>query len=711
MTKKPRNIFKDLPHDVRRHFILNLYLGILHLITHLLRLNEFGGESLQKIFEKYPFLAGYFEQMYDYLPDGVTWEEALEKWRKDLATWESSAPCELPLVALSQQLDVSISQRIALICIGLVEEDSRFGTLFAELQEPLAARRPGLELVSRLVLAEDASEDDDDPWQLIMPLLAAGLIEALNPEEPRSEWILRPSSALWDAIRGAPGSQPLPGATYQASTNFPRIDDLILPADLLDQFRTLPSLIDTQTVRVTVLRGMEGSERVKVMGAMARAIGKNLIMGAYTDFSQRSQWGLLGALCAATNSMPVIRYDMEPGETEELPALGAYTGPIGVLLGVEGGLKGALLEKSVTFNLSMPDAPQRRSHWKKVFSGHAVDNLAEIGDRFHIPGLYIDKVGSMAIAYAGLENAKSITGEHVRKACRSLNHQMLDTLASRLETKGSWNDLVVSFETGDQLQELEKRCRYRERVVGYLGKAFQKPPNWGVRALLSGPSGTGKTLAARILAARLGIDLYRVDLAAVVNKYIGETEKNLHRVLSKAEELDVVLLLDEGDALLGKRTDVKSANDRYANLETNYLLQRLENYQGIALITSNASENIDPAFQRRMDMTISFVPPEAEERWKIWQLHLSSQHRVDTDFLSNVASRCSMTGGQIRNAALHATLLAMKQDNGLVNDVHLKDAIESEYRKIGALAPRSTEVDFCDREDDLNAFVQALARE
>ncbi len=129
-------------------------------------------------------------------------------------------------------------------------------------------------------------------------------------------------------------------------------------------------------------------------------------------------------------------------------------------------------------------------------------------------------------------------------------------------------------------------------------------PGSGVRALFTGASGTGKTLAATVLGSRLGLDVYRLDLAAVVNKYIGETEKNLHRVLTTAEELDVVLLIDEGDSLLGRRTEVRNANDRYANLETNYLLQRLEHYRGIVVVTTNAADHIDPAFQRRMDVVV-----------------------------------------------------------------------------------------------------------
>src|SRR5262249_64718 len=157
-------------------------------------------------------------------------------------------------------------------------------------------------------------------------------------------------------------------------------------------------------------------------------------------------------------------------------------------------------------------------------------------------------------------------------------------------------------------------------------------------------SGTGKTLAARILATELGIDLYRVDLGAVVNKYIGETEKNLHQVLSRAEALDVILLLDEGDSLLGNRTDIKSSNDRYANLETNHVLQGLETYQGIVVVTTNAAQHIDRAFQRRMDVVVPFVHPQADERRAIWRLHLPERHVVDAGTLEEVVQRCAMTG-------------------------------------------------------------------
>jgi SpoVK/Ycf46/Vps4 family AAA+-type ATPase len=243
-------------------------------------------------------------------------------------------------------------------------------------------------------------------------------------------------------------------------------------------------------------------------------------------------------------------------------------------------------------------------------------------------------------------------------------------------------------------------------VLVHLGPGFGHC-NRGVRALFTGGSGTGKTLAACILAAELGMDLYRVDLAAVVNKYVGETEKNLQRLLAHAEELDVLLLLDEGDSLLGQRTQVRSANDRYANLETNYLLQRLENYQGVVVVTTNAGENIDKAFQRRMDVVVPFLPPQAAERWHIWQLHLPAHHAVSAPYLETVAARCALTGGQIRSAALHATLLALGE-GGPVTDRHLEDAIQSEYRKAGAISPLDGGGAVCERHGGLDAFVEAL---
>ena len=375
------------------------------------------------------------------------------------------------------------------------------------------------------------------------------------------------------------------------------------------------------------------------------------------------------------------------------------------------------------------DVKATRWHYQLVQGGH-VTNLSRVGqvtNLSHIPGKDRDQEESfarrfrltsgniyraarLAEAYAALrhhgapggsssaqfegndgavEEPKAIHAvalEDVQAACRALNRQALDTLATYIPAAGDWSVLVVDPDLRQELGELEIRCRQRERLQEVVSPALGAQLNAGVRALFSGASGTGKTLAARLLANALHMDLYRLDLSAVVNKYIGETEKNLNQVFARAEELDVILLLDEGDALLTQRTNVQSSNDRYANLETNYLLQRLDSFEGILIITTNAGDRIDKAFERRMDVVIHFRSPEVEERWGIWQIHLPASHTVDQDFLAEVVERCELSGGQIRNAALYASLLAL-EDGGVVTSTGLDAAVRREYRKIGAVCP------------------------
>jgi SpoVK/Ycf46/Vps4 family AAA+-type ATPase len=290
------------------------------------------------------------------------------------------------------------------------------------------------------------------------------------------------------------------------------------------------------------------------------------------------------------------------------------------------------------------------------------------------------------VSYAALDGRTAVTLADVQQASRAANRQTLDALAACVPTSGGWDHLVVNDQTLAELANLESRCRHRERLPVAVGAALGAQLNAGVRALFSGPSGTGKSLAARLLAAELQMDLYRVDLSTVVNKYIGETEKNLSQIFARAEELGIILLFDEGDALLTQRTDVQTANDRYANLETNYLLQRLEAFEGIVIVTTNAGERIDSAFERRIDVVVTFRPPEAAERWSIWHLHLPATHAIDDALLREVAGRCTLTGGQIRNAVLQASLLAL-DDGQIITSAHLEAAVQREYRKSGAVCP------------------------
>jgi len=347
--------------------------------------------------------------------------------------------------------------------------------------------------------------------------------------------------------------------------------------------------------------------------------------------------------------------DPAPSEACELPELPAPLAPFVLTLGVRGGVSGAIADRTITLRLATPDRQARERLWRESL-GDAALPLA----RIRMTSGNIVRAAAVARTTMTLDSNASAE-DAAWAAVRGLDRPGLDALAKRVDTCPDWSRLAIACETRTELVALAARCRQRERIGDFVGDGLADV-GAGVRALFKGPSGTGKTLAARMLAGALGLELYRVDLASVVNKYIGETEKNLEQVFARAEELDVILLLDEGDALLTPRTGVQNANDRYANLETNYLLQRLETYEGILLVTTNAAERIDAAFQRRMDVVIDFGLPDVPERWAIWQLHLPPTHDVDPSLLNSAVQRCTLTGGQIRNAAVHASLLAMEDD-------------------------------------------------
>ncbi len=690
---EPNITFLDVPRNPAGHFILHFYTALFWLLNYLHSVAAARNQPLDAILEAHPFLAGYWAEMQQRMPPQLAWAAGPAWWQQQINAWEAKAQVHLPLTALGSATGGDFVRRIGFVLAGLVEEDARVGRLFAELQEPLGYRRPTFETLSQIWHVNQRDLPfTDAPFK---QLLADGLLVADNREAARAEWLLRIAPHLWDAVQGAFQDQPQLGERVHIypPTHFAPLDELVLADRLREQLRHLPALIQRQQVGAIVLRSTPGSGRLAVMGALARQLGRGVALVSGQALQPQTH-NELGPLCLLTNTLPVLTYDLAPGETAQLPQLQGYHGPIGIFIGAEGGLSGSAMHHAVTLTLPKPTLAERRQLWQRAFAGQPVADFEAICRRFQLPAGHIQQAAAGALANAGLAGREVVTVDDVRQACRTLNRQKLDTLATYLASSGGWSQLVVGELSAAKLYEVERRCRQRERLLDHLGPAFAESANRGVRALFNGPSGTGKTLAAKILSAELGMDLYRVDLAAVVNKYIGETEKNLHQILAHAEELDVILLLDEGDSLLGNRTDIKSSNDRYANLETNFLLQRLEHYQGIVLITTNVGENIDSAFQRRMDVVVNFAPPREQERWAIWQLHLPANHAVTAAYLEAVALRCPLHGGQIRNAALHATLLALDEQDDAdkpcvqVKNRHLAAALRSEYRKAGASFPQ-----------------------
>jgi hypothetical protein len=284
-----------------------------------------------------------------------------------------------------------------------------------------------------------------------------------------------------------------------------------------------------------------------------------------------------------------------------------------------------------------------------------------------------------------------VEAEAVRAGARAQNGGGLETLARRVLPRATVNDLILSEPAAGQVLETATRARLRHRVVGEWQMRGVGSRGDGITALFTGPPGTGKTLAAEVIAESLGLDLYVVDLSSVVDKYVGETEKNLERIFTAAHGLNGVLFFDEADALFGKRSPVSDGHDRYANIEVAYLLQRMEQFDGISILATNLTANLDDAFARRIDVRVVFSQPEAPERRRLWSRHLPPtlplSDDVDVGFL---ATSFRLAGGDIRNITVAAAYDAASQGQA-VGMEHLIRATAREYRKLGRLC---TEEDF-----------------
>ncbi|NVB84854.1 MAG: ATP-binding protein, partial [Kofleriaceae bacterium] len=291
-----------------------------------------------------------------------------------------------------------------------------------------------------------------------------------------------------------------------------------------------------------------------------------------------------------------------------------------------------------------------------------------------------------AVAAAALAGTPARTGETIDRVLRQQRAVRLGALASKVEHLASWDDLVLPDELLASVKELVGRVRLRAQVLD--GWGMQKVASTGraVTALLQGGPGTGKTLVAGVIARELGYDLYRVDLSRVTSKWIGETEKNLGELFDAADDGQCILLFDEADSLFGKRTEVKSSNDRHANLEVNYLLQRLDAFEGVAILTTNFGTAIDPAFKRRLSAHLQFPFPDEAERERLWRAHLPASLPVAGDLdLPALARKYALSGGYIRNAALRAAFLAAGERTPLTAE-HLRRAVVAEYRDRGKVA-------------------------
>jgi hypothetical protein len=583
-----------------------------------------------------------------------------------LTAWLQAPPSAAsPLLALVSQLQLGVAELIALALACGAETDTMTGRVLAWLQAPLPSARPSVGLVC--TLAETLGVQAALSQLLEGKAHHCGVLKLVDQGRPLAETALSVPLPLVLALQSQ--GQTWPGI----DTNAPSLDALSSTC-LEEATRQARALGNGAAL---VVRSTHPLEARTACAALARAAGRR------AAFVQGSLPEGFGAWAWLTGSMPVVCAELGPGETLDLSAPRAYDGPLLVATGLEGGVRvdGDAVD---SWTLETPSAAERGALWLQ----HTDDPLLArtLGEQHRCGSFHIRRLGRAALHQARLAGGGPLSAEHVRQASRAGVAGALDMLAQLLPETIADDALVLSSALRAELEALQQRCQLREDLAATLGPSVRARYSPSVRALLFGPSGTGKTLAAGWLASRLGLPLYRVDLATVTSKYIGETEKNLARLFANAEHGELVLLFDEADALFGKRTDVKDSNDRFANAQTNYLLQRLESFDGIALLTSNSRSRFDAAFTRRLDMIIEFPQPSPEERRRLWLAHLGQAHALDGESLNRLAANCELAGGHVRNAVLAAAVLARSKARPIRYE-DIVGGIAAEYRKLGKPLP------------------------
>lgn len=584
-----------------------------------------------------------------------------------------TAVIDAQIANLARLLRLSDVEVMALTLALMVEEEPMIGRVLAHIQAPMGGSRPTLGMLET-ALAPLSPEGEG--WvtgaMLAGPAVGAGALVLLNQQAPLPEQTLKVPMGLALLLRGK-------AFIWPGCGDISRAEPVRLPVSTLQEAARQAGALGREDDSVLVIRSASRREARAVASEVAVQSQRTpLLVSAAPDDLQG-----LGLACRISARLPVFEYGLGAEEQALVPELSGYRGPKLVLTGPDGQIRveqGSLLQWSLT----PPSLQERRQLWTEYLDHRELaEKLA--GEHIHTAGR-IAELAELAKREARLQRRERPDITDIRRAAWEAEAGLLGSLAQPIMAEIPDEALVLSKSVNHELQQLLARCRAREHLGESLGITIKARYQQGVRCLMTGPSGTGKTLVASWLATRLGLPLYRVDLASVVSKYIGETEKNLASLLARAEHSEIVLLFDEADSLFGKRTDIKDSNDRFANSQTNYLLQRIEFYRGIVLLTSNSRERFDTAFTRRLDKIIEFPLPNPQERRSLWQAHLGAGHQLVLKQINQLAVASDLAGGHIRNAVLAAAVEA----NAAQRPIAFRDVVVGligEYRKLGRQFP------------------------
>ncbi|MBO9556673.1 ATP-binding protein [Cellulomonas sp.] len=567
---------------------------------------------------------------------------------------------------------------VELLLVALAPEvDSRFEQLFGYLNDDVTRRRPSVAVALALCgvpLGSAAGRHRLEHG----PLVTAGLLVLEDPDRPLPGRPLRVPDRVVGHLLGDDAPDP------SLAPVLVEVEDVAWgdPTRLAGALRAGARLVylrepPTGSGRVLAVRALQAVGRpVLVLDAAAlataydpaalsatavreaRLTGAGIVVSGVEGLTERSA-ALRGVLDGGPTVLVVGRSTWDPTWSDWPPLL---------------------------FDVPASTVLERNALWASSLGEHKIDAAAATAP-FRLRPEQVTRAARAARQQATLDGG--LTVDHVRVGARSENGTALERLARRIEPGVGWPDLVLPDPVLTSLREISTRARHREQVLGDWRMRPGGGRGHGVSALFAGDSGTGKTMSAEVVAHDLGLELYVVDLATVVDKYIGETEKNLERIFAGAAGVNAVLLFDEADAVFGRRSEVKDAHDRYANIESAYLLQRMESFDGLAILATNLRANIDDAFIRRLDVVVDFPVPDAGQRAALWDRCLGTRvPRVGDLDLAFCGEAFELAGGAIRSAAVTAAYLAA-DDGGAVAMRHVVTAVYREYRKLGRLTLES----------------------
>jgi hypothetical protein len=589
-----------------------------------------------------------------------------------------------PVSWLADRLDLTVTEQ-QLIWILVAHEVCPLSRLKIREINTESVVDPTLDTLRRVVYGEKPSLQAWRELGADGKLRKSGLVDIVD-EGPEHRQTVKLARRVLALVHGDTG---LDADVHYAELDETDLELASLEVDAAARQRIADAF---ETKELVIVKGGAGSGRRSVIAATARAKGKRvLVVDGLAISKERAvatkQLRIVARECALFDAVPLIR------QLEALQGGGEVADRLDL---VETELPGPCFatttraivrrwrKSPVHVELAPLGGAARARLWQRALPV-SVESAEQLANLYPLAPALIDAAGKAVIRSAGGE---TLQAAHVAAGIRSVLDDRLAGLATRITVKQSWDDLVLPGEQITSVIELLARIRERGRVYEEWGFAEKLGKGLGISALFSGPPGTGKTMCAGLIARDLGTEIYQVDLSKLASKWIGETEKNLAALFDAAEAGHAILLFDEADAVFGKRTEVKSSNDRHANHETNYLLQRLESFTGICILTTNHENAIDEAFRRRLSVHVRFPMPEADERTKLWQALIPKAAPVGEDLrFEQLGQAFVMSGGYIRNAVLRAAFLAADAET-CIDGRFLLRAAQLEYEAMGKVISR-----------------------